>query len=312
MSDFIHSSIMVSEIADYILQGPGSGEGTLVDATLGEGGHSEAMLSRFPGLSVIGMERDPEILTIARKRLEPFGERFTGVQSNFANLSKWLDRLKVEPHYVLYDFGISSYHFDMSGRGFAFAKDEKLDMRLDGDGISAYDIINSYSDSELADIFYFYGEERMSRRIARRIVAAREESPIVTTGDLAAVVLKAIPRNKQVKNIHPATRVFQALRIEVNGELTAIETALDDLPDITPSGCRIMAMSFHSLEDRIVKDRFRRWSKGCRCQLDPRDCQCTYDPMVSLVTKKPVIPGEEEVKENNRARSAKLRVCDRV
>jgi 16S rRNA (cytosine1402-N4)-methyltransferase len=172
--------------------------------------------------------------------------------------------------------------------------------------------VNTFTAKDLADIFYRYGEEHRSRRVARFIEEKRKEKPVETTGELAAIVLKAIPRDKRKGGIHPATKVFQGLRIFINGELDDIQKVMGDLPTITQPGCRIMAMSFHSLEDRIVKESFRRWSKGCLCGEEYPHCRCSGEAVVSLVTKKPVVPGEEEIARNNRSRSARLRVCDRI
>jgi 16S rRNA (cytosine1402-N4)-methyltransferase len=215
--------------------------------------------------------------------------------------------------YVLFDYGISSFHFDRSGRGFTFRDSEPLDMRLDGNtGPSAADLVNGASAEELADIFFHYGEERWSRKIAAYIKEQRRKKPFETADGLADIVMRAIPRRFHVKNIHPATRVFQALRIAVNNELEAIDRGLDSIYRYLDDGGRIMSMSFHSLEDRIVKNRFRQWARGCSCGLEGRQCQCLSRPFVSMVTKKPVIPTEEEIAENKRSRSARLRVCERI
>ena len=213
----------------------------------------------------------------------------------------------------LYDFGISSYHLERSGRGFGFQRDEPLDMRLDADaGVNAFSIVNECPEKELADIIFNYGGERRARRIARFIVQRRREKSIDTTLKLAELVLRAIPKKYRVRNIHPATRVFQALRIAVNDELSAIEKSLEQALSILSPGGRIMAISFHSLEDRIVKNRFRTWAKGCICGLEQEQCQCSADPLVRVLTKKPVMPGQEELSSNRRSRSARLRVCERI
>ena len=228
-------------------------------------------------------------------------------------MPEYLERRGQKVQYVLFDYGISSYHFDRSGRGFTFRDDEPLDMRLDGTGgRSAAHLVNNASAEELADIFYHFGEERWSRKIAAYIKEQRQKEPFETTGQLASLVMRAIPRRFHVKNIHPATRVFQALRIAVNNELDAIESGLKGLYEFIDTGGRIMAISFHSLEDRIVKTRFRQWARGCTCGLEGKQCQCMNRPFVNLLTRKPVVPGEAELSENNRARSARLRVCERI
>jgi 16S rRNA (cytosine1402-N4)-methyltransferase len=284
-----------------------------VDCTLGEGGHSELFLSTFPDIKVIAFERDPEILSIAEKRLAKFGDRIEIIHSNFSALPDFLEKRSEPVQYVLFDYGISSFHFDRSGRGFTFRDSEPLDMRLDGNkGPSAADLVNGSSAEELADIFFHYGEERWSRKIAAYIKEQRRKKPFETADELADIVMRAIPRRFHVKNIHPATRVFQALRIAVNNELEAIDRGLDSIYRYLDDGGRIMSMSFHSLEDRIVKNRFRQWARGCSCGLEGKQCQCLSRPFVSMVTKKPVIPTDEEIAENKRSRSARLRVCERI
>lgn len=215
--------------------------------------------------------------------------------------------------HMLFDFGISSFHYEKSGRGFAYSQDERLDMRLDESAAhDAADVINTYREKELADIFYRYGEERWSRRIAAVVCREREKNPIETTGALAELVLRAIPRRFHVRNIHPATRVFQALRIEVNDELGAIGSAMRDAWKFLVPGGRLMAISFHSLEDRIVKDRFRRLARGCVCDNEIKYCTCEERPFIKILTKKPVMAAMDEVEDNSRSRSAKLRVCERI
>jgi 16S rRNA (cytosine1402-N4)-methyltransferase len=219
--------------------------------------------------------------------------------------------------YILYDFGISSFHYERSGRGFGFARNEKLDMRLDGSGISAYDVVNGYDSARLADIFYRLGEERWSRRIASAICRARETKRIEGTAELAEIVMRAVPRPRGgrrhgTQDIHPATRVFQAIRIHVNDELGAIKRSLADAWKLLVSGGRIIAIAFHSLEDRAVKESFRALSKGCTCGAYPDECSCDGRPVVNILTKKPVVPQSDEVAFNRRARSAKMRVCERI
>ena len=224
-----------------------------------------------------------------------------------------LERMDLKVEYILYDFGISSFHYDKSGRGFAFKTDEPLDMRLDEHAeVDASYIVNNYSERELEEIIKVYGEENWARKIAKTICEVRKDNPLRTTGELAELVLKTIPRRFHVKNIHPATRVFQALRIVVNNELDSIHKSLDSAYKFLAPGGRIMAISFHSLEDRIVKNTFRRLARGCTCNREPVDCVCDSDPYIRILTKKPVVPGEEEVSHNSRSRSAKLRVCERL
>ena len=213
----------------------------------------------------------------------------------------------------MYDFGISSYHFEKSGRGFAFTQDEPLDMRLNQNAdLNAHYIVNKYPENKLNEIFWKYGEERWAKRIAKIICERRKEKAIETSAELADIVKSAIPAKFRVKNIHPATRVFQAIRIEVNDELTAIRNSLKDAHEFLAVGGVIIAISFHSLEDRIVKDQFRRLAKGCVCELPPQHCTCNGEPFVSLLTKKPLTPSNDELAENKRSRSAKLRACVKV
>ncbi len=307
----VHKPVLFREIMQLVDDSKNAAKGLMIDATLGEGGHSLLMLQRYPALKIVAFERDPVILEHARENFKNFGDRFQSFNDNFSSIPEWLEENSIRPDYLLFDFGISSFHLEESQRGFSFARDEILDMRLDPDlKESASRIINTYKEKDLADIIFFYGEERWSRRIARRIVAERDKEPIERTSRLAEIVLMAIPKKYHVRNIHPATRTFQAFRIKVNMELEAIKVTLDAIPDYFQEGARIMAISFHSLEDRIVKDRFRRWSKGCRCHLELKDCSCDDEPFVRLLNRKPIMASEEEKYENSRARSARLRACE--
>ncbi len=310
---FSHTPVMHREVMEYIA-GISSCEGSVVvDCTLGEGGHTELILGGFRELRVVAFERDPEILAIAGERLSGFGNRFTVINDNFANIGENLADLEGGVRCFLYDFGISSFHLDKSGRGFSFRSDEPLDMRLDpGLETDAARIVNTLREKELTDIFLGYGEERWAKRIARRIIERRGAGPIKSTGELAELVLRAIPARYHVRNIHPATRVFQALRIAVNDELAAIGVSLRDAVRLLAEGGRIIAISFHSLEDRVVKDAFRRMAAGCECEADPRYCRCTESPLVRILTKKPLVPDDVELAENRRSRSAKMRVCEKI
>ncbi len=308
--EYIHAPVMPDEVLRWVGDSSRGGAGTAVDCTLGEGGHSELLLKMFDNLRVVAFERDARIIDAARGRLAPFGERVRIINDNFSRIAEHL--APGDADYILYDFGISSFHFEASGGGFGFARDERLDMRLDGEGPDARDLVNGLPERELADLIYRYGEERWSRRIAARICERRDAEPVETTGDLARLVIAAIPARYRVKNIHPATRVFQALRIAVNGELDAIEKSLGGAPGVLASGGRILAISFHSLEDRIVKYAFRRLARGCTCGADPAHCECDGEPVAKILTKKPVTPSVEECNRNPRARSAKLRVCEKI
>ncbi len=295
---YIHTPVFFNEILAEAEAVMAVGSSLIVDSTLGEGGHTRAILERFPDVKMISFERDPEILAIAKKRLEPYAGRVELINDNFANQGSYLEKHRGSVSLIIYDFGISSYHFDASKRGFTFRNEQPLDMRLDpGCSKTAAQIINGYTEKQLADIIHFYGEDRFSKRIASRIVEVRRETPIETTTQLEDIVFKAIPRKLHSKHIHPATRVFQALRIEVNDELKAIETALETSWSYLAPGGRIAGISFHSLEDRIMKQRFRELDKERQ--------------MVRVLTKKPILPTEEEIASNPRSRSAKLRVIER-
>jgi 16S rRNA (cytosine1402-N4)-methyltransferase len=311
--EYAHIPVLWREILDFISDSETGGKGTLVDATLGEGGHSRLILEQFPGIELIGFERDPEIMERAEKRLAGYGSRVRLFNRNFSAIDEVLGEMGEDISCFLFDFGISSYHIDMSGRGFAFSREESLDMRLDlNKGNDAAYILNHYTEKQLADIIYKFGEERWSRKIAASICRVRKEKPIEKTDDLSKIVLGAIPKRFHVKNIHPATRVFQALRIEVNRELEAIEAGLSHACGLLKKGGIIMAISFHSLEDRVVKRKFRQFSRGCTCGNEPGHCLCTGKPYARIVTKKPLQPRQDEIDFNNRSRSAKLRVCEKL
>jgi 16S rRNA (cytosine1402-N4)-methyltransferase len=306
-----HIPVLWREVLELIGDVLGEGEGIVVDCTIGEGGHAELLLEHFENIRLIGFERDEEILELARKRLRVHHRRIELINDNFSNISVHLKKRIGRISSFLYDLGISSFHLDRSGRGFSFRDDEPLDMRLDSKtGLDARYVVNNYSQERLAEIFYRYGEERWSKKIARYIVQRRGEKSIDTSRELAELILRAIPRKFQVKNIHPATRVFQALRIVVNNELESIESSLRDAVELLSPGGRAIAISFHSLEDRIVKNIFRRMARGCSCREEI--CQCEGKPVVKILTKKPIVPGRDEIEQNRRARSAKLRACEKI
>jgi 16S rRNA (cytosine1402-N4)-methyltransferase len=303
---YIHKPVLWREIAGFIKDSGRKGRGHLADCTLGEGGHSEIFLRLFPELSVTAFERDADILEKAKKRLAVFGERISFVNGNFSALADHFQG-DIRPDYILFDFGISSYHFDKSGRGFTFSSDEPLDMRLDADGVSAWDVINRYTQKELERVFRYYGEEKWAAHIAKIVVERRARQAIDTSAQLASVVLAAIPKKFHVKNIHPATRVFQGVRIEVNRELESVAKGLEEGFRVLEQEGVMMAISFHSLEDRLVKNFFRRMKDGCLCGNEPQRCMCTNKPFARILTKKPLEPGDDEVAWNSRSRSAKLR-----
>ncbi|MHB8908457.1 MAG: 16S rRNA (cytosine(1402)-N(4))-methyltransferase RsmH [Syntrophales bacterium] len=310
--DRFHTSVMVREVIASLRCRRG---GIYVDGTVGGGGHAEAILQNTsPDGLLIGIDADGEALREAEQRLAPFGDRKILVRGNFADMETILAEKRVDKvDGILLDLGVSSHQLDTAERGFSFTLDAPLDMRMDRDGRrSAADLVNTLPWQELAGIIRDYGEERMAGRIARSIAKVREDSPIRTTTDLAGVVLRAMPAEAARQKIHPATRTFQALRIAVNDELTRLEKAMAGGINRLGSGGRFSVISFHSLEDRIVKNAFRRAEKGCVCPPDLPVCACGRKPTLKVLTRKPVIPADEEIRDNPRSRSAKLRTAERI
>jgi 16S rRNA (cytosine1402-N4)-methyltransferase len=303
----MHVPVLYNEVLD-VLQ-PQSG-GTYVDCTLGAGGHAFGILDASnPDGRLLGLDLDPHALKIAEERLSRFGERVTFVKASFVTLVRQLAALGWKTvNGVLLDLGVSSMQLDMPERGFSFRSDAPLDMRFDPSGMkTAADLVNTLSEADLADLIYRFGEEQGSRRVARAIVAAR---PIHTTRQLAAVVAKTTRGGKS--RIHPATRTFQALRIAVNGELDAIEQVLPEAISVLEPGGRLAVISFHSLEDRIVKHYFRNASRDCLCPPKQPICTCGHKAQVKQITRKPIVPSRSESQQNPRARSSKLRVVEKL
>lgn len=289
---YVHYPVMRNEVLSYL--NPGNREALLVDCTLGEGGHSELFLKTCPNLKVIGLDRDCRIMEKARTRLAPYRDRFKVINTWFDTFWSTYDGPEVD--YVLFDLGISVFHYEESGRGFSFKRRERLDMRLDVDGEpDASDVVNTYDETRLADLIYKYGEERYSRRIASAICARRLTKRIESTDELADIIWNAVPNEYRHRRIHPATKTFQALRIEINGELDRIETALEGAVNALKPGGRIAVITFHSLEDRPVKWFFRN-----------------HENSLEILTKKPVEPTSEECEINPPSRSAKLRVAEKL
>ena len=286
----------------------------MVDSTLGEGGHSNAFLSHFPSLSVIGIDADSVIQERARERLAPFGNRMHFYNGWFNDFYESYPAEYPKPDLILFDLGISVFHYERSGRGFSFRYDEVLDMRLNpSSGMdSAADIVNNYREEELANLIYLYGEEKLSRRIASAIVKARSGGRIESSKVLADIIFNAVPGNYRYGPIHPATRTFQALRIAVNGELRHIPPALHNAFNILNPGGKLGVITFHSLEDRIVKNYFRNLGKSCVCPPEVAQCRCGGQPCAEILTHKPVAPSAEEVSMNSPSRSAKLRVVRKL
>lgn len=290
-------------------------DGIYVDGTLGGGGHSENILLRTsPDGRLIGIDQDDEALAAASGRLAQFGGRFTVVKANFCQMKEVLADLGIDKvDGILLDIGVSSHQLDDGERGFSYMVDAPLDMRMDqnGGGKTAADLLADLSEEEIADIIYQYGEERYSRRIARQIVEFRKKEPLLTTFQLVNLIRRAMPKSNKEKQ-HPAKRTFQALRIAVNDELGVLQRALDDALDLLKPGGRLSVITFHSLEDRIVKEQFKAWAKGCTCPPDFPICVCGKKPTVKIVTRKPVTADEKELELNPRARSAKLRCVERL
>ncbi|HQN09456.1 MAG TPA: 16S rRNA (cytosine(1402)-N(4))-methyltransferase RsmH [Thermoanaerobaculia bacterium] len=286
--------------------------GVLVDATLGLGGHAEALLDAAPSVRLVGIDRDPDALAFARARLARFGDRFVAVEGRHEELALHLDRLDLPAvDGVLADLGVSSMQLDRAERGFSFMKDGPLDMRMGRTGPTAADLVAELPGEELARVFRDYGEEPRAKAVARAVVSARGTAPIRTTGELRALVAKAVGGRRE-EGRDPATRVFQALRIATNRELVELERFLDDAIARLSLGARVAVLSYHSLEDRIVKDVFRDRAAGCTCPPSFPVCVCSRRRVLALVTKKPIRPSDEEVLENRRSRSARLRVAERI
>ena len=309
MEPAIHVPVLLREVLEALRPSRG---GLFVDATLGLGGHAEAILDASPDVRLVGIDRDPEALALARERLARFGARFVSVEGRHEELAVHLDRLgHAEVDGVLADLGVSSLQLDRPERGFSFMKDGPLDMRMGRTGPTAADLVAELPAEELARVFREYGEEPRAKAVARAVVAARGSAPIRTTGELRSLVAKAVGGRRE-EGRDPATRVFQALRIATNRELVELERFLDDAIARLSLGGRLAVLSYHSLEDRIVKDVFRDRSAGCSCPPSFPVCVCSRRRVLALVTRKAVRPSDEEVLGNRRARSARMRVAERV
>lgn len=305
--NFYHRPVLLKESLDLLGVRPG---GIYVDATLGGGGHAAQILERSaPDGLVIGLDRDPEAIAEASKLKDRFGPRIHLIQSNFERLREAVAGLgRPEVDGVLFDLGISSAQIDRSERGFSFQSEGPLDMRMEKEGPTAADLINGSDEKFLAETIRQYGQERMARAIARAIIGRRRQGRLGTTGDLARAVLDTRPAFPQ----KTLARVFQALRIAVNQELKSLPLALEAARDILKSGGRMVVISYHSLEDSLVKDFFRRNQNPCRCDPELGICVCGARPSLRLITKKPVVPTDEEIEQNPRARSARMRAAEKI
>ena len=309
--DFKHISVLLEETIDGLDIKP---DGIYVDGTLGGGGHSYEILRRLsPKGRLIGIDQDGEALKAAGERLKKFENQITLVRSNYCEIDKVLKELNVEKvDGILLDIGVSSYQLDNLERGFSYKSDAPLDMRMDTrQELTAADVVNTYSENELFKIIKDYGEDKFAKNIAKHIVLARKEKPLETTKELSEVIKRAIPMKVQAKGGHPAKKTFQAIRIEVNQELTVLKESIDKMIDLLKPNGRICIITFHSLEDRIVKTKFRENENPCTCPPNFPVCVCGKKSKGKVITRKPIIPSEDEIEENKRAKSSKLRIFER-
>ena len=311
MTEFHHISVLLDECIEGLNIKP---DGIYVDGTLGGAGHSSQIAKRLTTGRLIGIDRDPVALKAAGERLAPYADRVTLVHSNFCEIAQVLKDLNIDGvDGILLDLGVSSPQLDDGSRGFSYMADAPLDMRMNSeDTLSAYDVVNSWSFEELKRILFDYGEERYAPKIASAICKKREEKPIETTLELVDVIRGAMPAQALREKQHPAKRSFQAIRIAVNDELGSVEKVMKDAIPCLNHGGRLAVITFHSLEDRIVKTAMASAAKGCTCPPSFPVCVCGKKPQVQVITRKPIVSTDEELERNPRARSAKLRVCEKV
>ena len=311
--EFNHYSVLLNETIENLNIKP---DGIYVDGTLGGGGHAYQVASRLSEKGrLIGIDQDADAIAAAGERLKEFGDKITIIRSNYANMKEELHRIGVEKvDGIVLDLGVSSFQLDTPERGFTY-RDENapLDMRMDDrQSLNAKDIVNGYSEMDLYRIIRDYGEDKFAKNIAKHIVQERAKKPIETTGELTEIIRASIPMKVQVTGGHPAKRTFKAIRIELNKELEVLQNNLDDMIDLLNPGGRICIITFHSLEDRIVKTNFKRNENPCTCPSDFPVCVCGKKSKGKVVTRKPILPSEEELEVNSRSKSAKLRVFERV
>ena len=311
--EFKHTSVLLHETIDNLNIRP---DGIYVDGTLGGAGHSSEIVKRLnENGRLIGIDQDEDAIAAASERLKDYSDKVTIIRSNYCNMKEELNRIGVtKVNGILLDLGVSSFQLDTPERGFTYREeDAPLDMRMDQrQTLTAKDIVNDYSESELYRIIRDYGEDRFAKNIAKHIVQARKEKPIETTGELNAIIRGAIPMKEQVTGGHPSKRTYQAIRIELNHELDVLRDTLDTMIDLLNDGGRICIITFHSLEDRIVKSNFKKNENPCTCPSNFPVCVCGKKSKGRVVTRKPVLPSEKELEENSRSKSAKLRVFERV
>ena len=309
---FEHKSVLLYETVDSLNIKP---DGIYVDGTLGGGGHAYEVCSRLGKHGrLIGIDQDADAIAAATKRLEPFADKVTVVRSNYENIASVLHDLGIEKVDGIYlDLGVSSYQLDTASRGFTYREDAPLDMRMDQRNTqTAADIVKTYSETELYHIIRDYGEDRFAKNIAKHIVQRRQEKPYETTGELIETIKAAIPAKIRATGGHPAKRTFQAIRIELNHELDVLNRSIDTMIDLLNPGGRLSIITFHSLEDRIVKKRFRDNENPCICPPEFPVCMCGRKSKGTVITRKPIVPGEEELEYNKRSKSSKLRVFERA
>ncbi|HIQ67619.1 MAG TPA: 16S rRNA (cytosine(1402)-N(4))-methyltransferase RsmH [Candidatus Faecousia excrementigallinarum] len=311
MSEFHHVSVLLQECLEGLNIRP---DGIYVDGTLGGAGHSSRIAQRLTTGRLIGIDRDPVALAAAGERLKPWKDRVTLVHSNFCEIKQVLSDLQIPGvDGILLDLGVSSPQLDDGQRGFSYMADAPLDMRMNGeDALTAREVVNTRPQEELKRILYTYGEERYAPQIAAAICRRREEAPIETTLELVDIIRSAMPAAALREKQHPAKRSFQAIRIAVNDELGSVEKVMADAVPLLNPGGRLAVITFHSLEDRIVKNAMAEAAKGCTCPPNFPVCVCGKKPQVKLISRKPIVSGEAELAENPRARSAKLRVCEKL
>lgn len=310
--EFKHKSVLLYETVDQLNIKP---DGIYVDGTLGGGGHSYEIASRLSDKGrLIGIDQDEDAIKAASERLKPFMDRVTIVRNNYCNMDKVLDELSIDKvDGIMLDLGVSSYQLDTAERGFTYNVDAKLDMRMDQrQEVTARDIVNDYSEYDLYRIIRDYGEDRFAKNIAKHIVAARQKKPIETTFELNEIIKAAIPMKVRATGGHPSKRTYQAIRIELNRELEVLENSIDMMIDRLNKGGRLCIITFHSLEDRIVKARYKNNENPCTCPPSFPTCVCGKKSKGKVITRKPIIPSEEELEENSRSKSSKLRVFERA
>ena len=313
--EIVHTPVLLNECLEYLspVGEPYENDAFMVDSTLGEGGHSFNFLSRYPGLHITGIDADTVIQARARERLAQFGNRMEFYSGWFDDFYREYPSENRRPDLILFDLGISVFHYERSGRGFSFRHDEALDMRLNPTaGESAGDVVNNMPEEELSNMIYLYSDEKFSRRIASAICSARNTGKISSTKALADIIYDAVPSKYRYGPIHPATRTFQALRIRVNSELKRLPDALHNAFNVLAEGGKMGVITFHSLEDRIVKNYFRNLGKECVCPPEAPVCKCGGMPCAQILTRKAVLPSDDEVKQNSPSRSAKLRVVKKI